>query len=69
MDAGRKQEDTARWVSLLRARLEVAAVAVVGAADTASPETVEALGLPVGWIDARAATRPLPWAAETGREG
>ncbi|MGO4121317.1 hypothetical protein [Arthrobacter sp. YAF16] len=69
VDAGRKHEDTARWVSLLRARLEVAAVAVVGAADTGTPESVDALGLPVGWIDGRPATRPTPWAAASGREG
>ncbi|WP_346960085.1 hypothetical protein [uncultured Arthrobacter sp.] len=69
VDAGRKHEDTARWVSQLRARFEVAAVAVVGAADTATPESVDALGLPVGWIDGQAATRPAPWAAASGREG
>ncbi len=69
VDAGRKPEDTARWVGLLRARLEVAAVAVVGAEDTATPESVEALGLPVGWIDGRRATGPALWAATSGREG
>ena len=69
VDAGRKHEDTARWVSLLRARLEVAAVAVVGAADTGTPESVDALGLPVGWIDGRPAPRTAPWAAASGREG
>ncbi|MEQ4520849.1 hypothetical protein ABLI39_15975 [Pseudarthrobacter sp. B907] len=69
VDAGRKHEDTARWVGLLRARLDVAAVAVVGAADTATPESVDALGLPVGWIDGRPATRPLPWDAAPGHEG
>jgi len=69
VDAGRKHEDTARWVGLLRARLEVAAVAVVGAADTGTPESVDALGLPVGWIDGRPAPRTAPWAAASGREG
>lgn len=69
VDAGRKHEDSARWVGLLRARLDVAAVAVVGAADTATPESVDALGLPVGWIDGRPATRPLPWDAAPGHEG
>lgn len=69
VDAGRKHEDSARWVGLLRARLDVAAVAVVGAADTATPESVGALGLPVGWIDGRPATRPLPWDAAPGHEG
>ncbi|WP_445155231.1 hypothetical protein ACTWLI_03080 [Arthrobacter sp. Hor0625] len=69
VDAGRKAEDTARWVGVLRSRLDLAAVAVVGAADTGTPESVEALGLPVGWIDGRPATRPLPWAAASGHEG
>ena len=51
VDAGRKQEDTARWVGVLATQLDITAVAVVGAAETATPETVNALGLPVGWID------------------
>jgi hypothetical protein len=51
VDAGRKQEDSARWVGVLAAQLDITAVAVVGAAETATPETVNALGLPVGWID------------------
>jgi len=55
VDAGRKPEDTARWVGVLSAQLNVAAVAVVGASETGSPESVNGLGLPVGWIDARPA--------------
>jgi hypothetical protein len=51
VDAGRKQEDSARWVGVLAAQLDITAVAVVGAAETGTPETVNALGLPVGWID------------------
>lgn len=51
VDAGRKQEDSARWVGVLAAQLDITAVAVVGAAETATPETVNTLGLPVGWID------------------
>jgi hypothetical protein len=69
VDAGRKPEDTARWVSLLLARFDVAAVAVVGSADTATPGSVAALGLPVGWIDGRPAAGPAPWAAASDREG
>ena len=53
VDAGRKHEDTARWVGVLSAQLNVAAVAVVGAAETGTPESVNGLGLPVGWIDGR----------------
>ena len=44
VDAGRKQEDTARWVKVLASQLNVTAVAVVGAAETATPETVRAAG-------------------------
>lgn len=51
VDAGRKTEDSARWVGVLAAQLDITAVAVVGAAETATPETVNSLGLPVGWID------------------
>lgn len=51
VDAGRKPEDSARWVGVLAAQLDITAVAVVGAAETGSPETVNTLGLPVGWID------------------
>lgn len=51
VDAGRKHEDTARWVRVLTSQLNVTAVAAVGAADTATPETVSGLGLPVGWTD------------------
>jgi hypothetical protein len=53
VDAGRKHEDTARWVGVLSAQLNVAAVAVVGATETGTPESVNGLGLPVGWIDGR----------------
>ena len=52
VDAGRKHEDTARWVRVLSAQLNIGAVAVVGAGETATPESVNGLGLPVGWIDA-----------------
>ncbi|MET4094912.1 hypothetical protein [Arthrobacter sp. UYCu712] len=51
VDAGRKHVDTARWVGVLASQLTVTAVAVVGAAETGTPETVHGLGLPVGWID------------------
>ena len=51
VDAGRKAEDTARWVGVLAAQLTISAVAVIGTAETATPETVNKLGLPLGWID------------------
>ncbi|MET3946997.1 hypothetical protein [Arthrobacter sp. EM1] len=55
VDAGRKPEDTERWVNVLSAQLHIDAVAVIGATETDTPETVNALELPVGWIDARQA--------------
>lgn len=61
VDAGRKHEDTKRWVGVLSAQLNVAAVAVVGAAETGSPESVNGMGLPVGWIDARPAGPDPTW--------
>jgi len=51
VDAGRKAQDTANWVRSLAALLPVDGVGVVGAAATASPDTVDQLSLPVGWID------------------
>lgn len=61
VDAGRKHEDTARWVGVLSAQLNVTAVAVVGASETGSPESVNGLGLPVGWIDGRPAGPEPTW--------
>ncbi|WP_423922031.1 hypothetical protein ACPEEZ_01935 [Frigoribacterium sp. 2-23] len=49
VDAGRKHDDTARWVDAVRAVVPVAAAAVVGEDDTATPGTVHLLGIPVGW--------------------
>ena len=61
VDAGRKHEDTARWVGVLSAQLNVTAVAVVGASETGSPESVNGLGLPVGWIDGRPSGPDPTW--------
>jgi hypothetical protein len=60
VDAGRKAEDTASWVRALSAalaaeRVRVDALAVFGASETGSPETVNALGLPIGWVDGKPA--------------
>lgn len=56
VDAGRKEADTAAWAGALRrsmerAGLEPAGLAVVGQSATSTPDTVLALGLPVGWQD------------------
>jgi hypothetical protein len=61
VDAGRKHEDTARWVGVLSAQLNVTAVAVVGASETGSPDSVNGLGLPVGWIDGPPAGPEPTW--------
>lgn len=58
VDAGRKPEDTARWVGAVAAAVPVDALAVVGLAGTATPGTVNELRIPVGWIDTAPATAP-----------
>ena len=55
VDAGRKAEDTAAWVGEIRAAAPVDAVAVEGLEGTATPQTVNGLGLPVGWLEGAAA--------------
>ncbi|MHA7293012.1 hypothetical protein [Arthrobacter sp. HLT1-21] len=59
VDVGRKPMDTAVWVAEMTRELPVTAVAVVGAAATSSPESVNLLGIPVGWVDGRRATSPV----------
>lgn len=56
VDAGRKPMDTALWVNAVRTAVPVRAMAVLRAGSTASPETVNALGLPMGWLDGTRAT-------------
>jgi len=51
VDAGRKPEDTAAWVGAVRGAAEVQALAVEGLEGTATPQSVNSLGLPVGWLD------------------
>ncbi len=60
-DARRKAEDSKIWVRALQDLLAgesvaVDALAVIGASETATPETVDALGIPVGWVDGNPAT-------------
>jgi hypothetical protein len=64
VDAGRKSEDTERWVRALADALEIDAVAVVGGKTTSSPDTVYELSLPVGWVDG-----DLPLPASAGAPG
>ena len=51
VDAGRKPEDTARWVTAVSAVVPVAAVMSWAPDETASPHSVSQLGLPVGWLE------------------
>lgn len=53
VDARRKADDTSAWLTVLRDRTVVDAIGVVGAEDTLTPDSVDALGLPVGWRDGR----------------
>lgn len=56
VDAARKPADTALWVASVASAVRIDALATVGSATTSTPETVEDLGLPIGWIDDRPAT-------------
>lgn len=51
VDASRKSEDTAAWVGAVRASVPAQAIAVLHGVDTRTPDTVNELGLPVGWSD------------------
>jgi hypothetical protein len=51
VDAGRKPDDTARWVAAVSAIVPVAAVMSWAPDETASPHSVSQLGLPVGWLE------------------
>jgi hypothetical protein len=51
VDASRKPEDTAAWVAAIRRAFTVTALAVVASVETATPESVNALGLPIGWSE------------------
>jgi hypothetical protein len=51
VDASRKPDDTAAWVRAVDAILAVDGMAVTGSALTATPDTVRALRIPIGWLD------------------
>lgn len=62
VDAGRKPDDSARWVTAVAARVPVDALAVEGGALTATPNTVDDLDVPIGWLNGAATPggRPAP---------
>lgn len=49
VDASRKFADTSAWVAPIGAVMPLDAMAVLGRDDTATPDTVDALGIPVVW--------------------
>lgn len=51
VDARMKHQDTVRWVAHLGSEAAIHGLAVEGTAGTASPESVNGLGLPIGWVD------------------
>lgn len=56
VDAAHKPEDTASWVRRACRYSVPDALAVQGTTDTATPESVNALKVPVGWVDGRQST-------------
>ncbi|MGO4384496.1 hypothetical protein [Specibacter sp. RAF43] len=59
VDAAHKPADTQAWVRQASWFSVPEALAVLGSADTATPETVNELGYPVGWVDGYQATSPV----------
>ena len=59
VDAAHKPEDTQAWVRQVSWHTVPDALAVLGSADTATPETVNELGYPVGWVEGYPAASPV----------
>lgn len=59
VDAGRKPRDTAAWTKRIMDSHPVAALAVRGAGETLTPQTVNDLGIPIGWVEAAAPGQPF----------
>lgn len=53
VDARMKEADTAAWVAAVKAAVEISGLAVEHSTGTGSPETVDLLEIPVGWVDGR----------------
>lgn len=52
VDAGRKPEDTVRWVRAVASIVPLTAVMSWAPEETSTPHSVTQLGLPVGWLEA-----------------
>ncbi len=59
VDAAHKPEDTQAWVRQVAWHAVPDALAVHGSTYTATPETVNELGCPVGWVDGYQSTSPV----------
>lgn len=57
VDATRKHDDTETWVKKVSWSAPIQFLAVINSQDTKTPETVNELGIPIGWIDGRKAGR------------
>lgn len=58
VDARLKPEDTLAMVSRVSASAPVRGAVVTGAGQTSTPQTVNTLGIPVGFVDGEPATQP-----------
>ncbi|MFJ6078611.1 hypothetical protein ACIQC0_09965 [Pseudarthrobacter sp. NPDC092419] len=58
VDARMKEADTASWVGAVKAAVEVTGLAVEHSHGTSTPESVNRLEVPVGWLDGRPSPAP-----------
>jgi len=58
-DAGRKTDDTRRWIQAVAASVTLAGIVGIGRELTLTPDTLDVLGLPVQWESPAAAPAPL----------
>ena len=58
-DAGRKSDDTRRWIQAVAASVPLAGIVGIGREFTLTPDTLDTLGLPVQWESPAATPAPL----------
>lgn len=59
VDATRKPSDTLSWTRRVSWASRADALAVLNSHNTLTPQSVNELSLPIGWVDDRQATRPV----------
>lgn len=59
VDARRKPADTGQWVAGVKTVAPISAAAVQHSRGTNTPETVNLLGIPIGWLDGNPALAPV----------